>query len=349
MSITKIVITGGPCSGKTTALNWIQNAFSERGYKVLFCPETATALISGGVAPWTCGENVEFQKVQMRLQREKEEIFEQAAKTMKDDKILIVCDRGQMDNRAYCTDEEFDICLDYLKNTEDELKLNYDAVFHLVTAAKGAEDFYITSNNGARIETVEEAIKLDDKVIESWTGHPNLKIIDNSIGFEDKMRHLINEMSNFLKEREAYEIKKKYLIEHPDVESIENFPNFDKIEIAETYLNSHNDDEVWVRKQTYKNNITYFESRKQITNDSDEIVVERRLREKEYTDRLKNADTTKPEIVKNQYRFNLGNQHFEIDIFPLSKKDTILKIELTDPNEEIFIPKEIKVIQELTN
>ena len=36
MDITKIVITGGPCAGKTTAMNWIQHAFTERGYDVLF-------------------------------------------------------------------------------------------------------------------------------------------------------------------------------------------------------------------------------------------------------------------------------------------------------------------------
>ena len=50
-SITKIVITGGPCAGKSTAMSWVQNAFSQMGYRVLFVPETATELISGGVAP----------------------------------------------------------------------------------------------------------------------------------------------------------------------------------------------------------------------------------------------------------------------------------------------------------
>ena len=33
--ITKIVITGGPCAGKTTAMSWIQNSFTRRGYVVL--------------------------------------------------------------------------------------------------------------------------------------------------------------------------------------------------------------------------------------------------------------------------------------------------------------------------
>ena len=50
--ITKIVITGGPCAGKTTAMSWIQNAFTKLGYTVLFIDETATQLISGGAAPW---------------------------------------------------------------------------------------------------------------------------------------------------------------------------------------------------------------------------------------------------------------------------------------------------------
>ena len=37
--ITKIVITGGPCAGKTTAMSWIQNAFTKLGYAVLFVDE----------------------------------------------------------------------------------------------------------------------------------------------------------------------------------------------------------------------------------------------------------------------------------------------------------------------
>ena len=85
--ITKIVITGGPSAGKTTGLSWIQNEFTKLGYTVLFVPETATELISGGVTPWGCGSNLDYQKCQMRLQLEKERLFEQAAKTMKAEKV----------------------------------------------------------------------------------------------------------------------------------------------------------------------------------------------------------------------------------------------------------------------
>ena len=30
MKLTKIVITGGPSAGKTTAMSWVQNYFSKR-------------------------------------------------------------------------------------------------------------------------------------------------------------------------------------------------------------------------------------------------------------------------------------------------------------------------------
>ncbi|MCD7819630.1 MAG: ATP-binding protein [Lachnospiraceae bacterium] len=177
--IIKIVITGGPCAGKTTAMSWIQNAFSEKGYTVLFVPETATELISGGIAPWTCGSNEEYQKCQVRLQIEKENVFLQAAKTMANDKILIVCDRGILDNKAYMTDEEFSSVLQTVGYTEVELRDSYDAVFHLSTAAKGAMEAYTLANNAARTETPEQAIALDDRLISAWTGHPQLLIIDN--------------------------------------------------------------------------------------------------------------------------------------------------------------------------
>ena len=67
-SITKIVITGGPCGGKSTAMSWIESNLSKQGYKVLFIPETASELILGGVAPWTVNTNYDFQKALVSLQ-----------------------------------------------------------------------------------------------------------------------------------------------------------------------------------------------------------------------------------------------------------------------------------------
>lgn len=249
MQITKIVITGGPCAGKSTAMSWIQNAFTEKGYAVLFVPETATELITGGVTPWGCGTNTDFQKCLFQLQLEKERVFEQAAKSMSKEKVLIVCDRGALDNKAYMDAVEFANVLDSVQMSEVELRDNYDAVFHLVTAAKGAEAFYTTANNSARTETVEEASALDDKLIAAWTGHPHLRVIDNATDFEDKMKRLITEISSFLGEPEPFEIERKFLIKYPDIKWLEEMPNCQRVEIIQTYLNSSNGDEVRVRQR----------------------------------------------------------------------------------------------------
>ena len=65
----------------------------------------------------------------------------------------------------------------------------YDAVLHLVSAADGAEQFYTTSNNAQRLEKADEkglqiARMLDKKVIEAWTGHPHLRVINNHEDFD---------------------------------------------------------------------------------------------------------------------------------------------------------------------
>lgn len=349
MSITKIVVTGGPCGGKSTALSWIQNEFTEKGYTVLFVPETATELIKGGVAPRTCGTNADYQKFQLKLQLEKESVFEQAAKTMNKEKILIVCDRGALDNKAYMTQKEFEDALIDINTNEVELRDNYDAVFHLVTAAKGAEEFYTTENNSARTETIEQAAELDDKTISAWTGHPHLRVIDNACSFEDKMKKLITEISSFLGEPEPLEIERKYLIEYPDIEWLENNPTCKRIEIIQTYLNSIDGEEVRVRQRGIDGNYTYFQTTKKMVSDVKRVEIERRLSQSEYLRLLMDADTSKRQIRKNRYCLTYENQYFEIDVYPFWHDRAIMEIELNNENENIVFPEQIKVIKEVTD
>lgn len=349
MQISKIVITGGPCAGKSTAMSWVQNAFTQMGYTVLFIPETATELITGGVAPWTCGSNAEYQKCQLQLQIDKEKIFEQAARTMTTDKVLIVCDRGTLDNKAYMNDVEFAEALRFIGSNEVELRDNYDAIFHLVTAAKGAEEFYTTANNSARTETVEEAAALDDKLISAWTGHPHLRVIDNTSSFEDKMKKLIAEIASFLGEPEPYEIERKYLIEYPDIKWLESNPSCQRIEIIQTYLNSAAGDEVRVRQRGVDGNYIYFQTIKRKVSDVKRVEIEKRLSQAEYLRLLMEADTTKRQIRKTRYCLTYENQYFEIDIYPFWDNKAIVEIELSDENTEIVFPKQIKVIKEVTD
>ena len=349
VKITKIVLTGGPCAGKTTALNWIDNYFSNRGYIVLFVPETATELISNGVAPWTCGSNYDYQKFQIKLQKVKEQIFEDASKTMKNDKILIVCDRGILDNKAYMKDAEFKQILKENKTTEVKERDSYDAIFHLVSAAKGKEEVYTLANNTARTETIEQAKEIDDKIISAWTGHPHLRIIDNSTDFEEKLEKLLKEISSFLGEPEPLEIERKYLIYFPNIKELEKLPNCTKVDITQTYLKSNDGTERRIRARGINGDYVYYLTEKKKITGLKRIEVERRLTQDEYISLLMEADTKLHSIHKTRYCLSEKNQYFEIDVYPEWDNQAIMEIELSDENEEIKIPSFIKVYKEVTD
>lgn len=348
MTITKIVITGGPCAGKTTGMSWIQNAFGSRGWRVLFVPETATELIGGGVAPWTCGSNLDFQKCQVKLQLEKERLFRQAAESMRDEKILIVCDRGVMDNRAYMSETEFQAVLGSLGLDTVALRDDYDGVFHLVTAARGAEEFYTLENNQARTETPEQARELDDKLIAAWTGHPHLRVIGNETDFDAKMKKLIAQIAALLGEPEPFEIERKFLIEYPDLAWLERQPNCHKVDIIQTYLLSADGEEVRIRQRGENGSYTYYLTKKRPVTAVRRVEIERRLTQREYLSLLMEADPSLHPIRKTRYCLTWDDQYFELDVYPFWNDRAILEIELSDEAAEIRFPKELKVLREVT-
>lgn len=265
------------------------------------------------------------------------------------EKILIVCDRAAMDNRAYMNDGEFAAILSELQTTEIQLRDKYDAVFHLVTAAKGAEEFYTLENNGARTEDTRGAVELDDRLIAAWTGHPHLRVIGNSTSFEEKLKSLVAEIMSFLGEPEPLEIERKFLIEYPDVEWLESLPNCRKVDIIQTYLLCKSGDELRVRQRGENGSYIYFRTMKQRVSDSSRIEKEERLTQEEYLNLLMDADPTKHPIRKTRYCLSYDNQYFEIDLYPFWNDRAVMEIELRSEDAEIRFPKEIKLIREVTD
>ena len=347
--ISKIVITGGPCAGKTTAMSWIQNAFMRLGYNVLFVDETATQLISGGAAPWLCESNREFQLELIKLQLAKERAFSEIAQNLKGPKTLIVCDRAAMDNCAYMTDVEFQWVLRQLGQSKIELRDNYDAVFHLVTAARGAEKYYTLSNNQARTESPEAARSLDDKLISAWTGHPHLRVIDNSSGFEEKMLRLIREISAFLGEPTPNEVERKYLIQYPDAASLLKKPNCEMVDIVQTYLKTDDPaEEKRVRQRGRDGHYIYFMTQKVHLSQMRRVEIERRLSQEEYLSALVDADPACRPIHKKRFLLSENGLYYEIDLYPEWKNQAIMEIELHSEEQKIVLPEGIRVIREVT-
>ena len=174
--IWDIVLTGGPCSGKTTALATIEKELTARGYHVIIVPETASELISNGVRPFgnNALDNVSFQTLLMQQQYNKEKIYSTAAAQIPNNQTVIVYDRGILDSKCYMSQDEFDYVLREINNEDiiDEIGVEdaffggflsgYMKGYSLYTCLKKGNDVAnITLKNiGCTFETKKEFILL---------------------------------------------------------------------------------------------------------------------------------------------------------------------------------------------
>ncbi|MDR1594965.1 MAG: AAA family ATPase [Prevotellaceae bacterium] len=345
--VIKIVLTGGPCSGKTTALSKIIEKFSDKGCTVLALPETATLFSQAGVN-FATGNSEDFYQVEKAIfvfQIQMEDRFEEIA--LKSGKpAILICDRGLMDVSAYLSGEAWQALLDELNMSEVQARdKRYDAVLHLVTAAKGAEKFYTTANNPARSENLEQAAALDDKLIRAWTGHPHLRVIDNSSDFETKINRTLAEIAAVLGIPEPVETERKYRIEIAG-----DLPGQVETEIFQTYLLSSGEEEVRLRKRGQNGHYVYFLTVKRALEGNSRIETEKRISPSEYVALLKQADPDRQTIHKRRRCFVWQNQYFEVDTFispdlPFS----LLEIEDVKNHEDINFPPFIKVLEDVTD
>lgn len=176
----RIVLTGGPGGGKTTAADLFRR---ELGEKVVVVPEAATMLFSGGFPRYTEPAAVRHaQRAIFYLQRGIEDT--QGAEYPG---RVLLCDRGTVDGAAYWPTDNGDTNEFFraVQTTiEDELA-RYDAVLFFESAAVGG--LSIEGGNPARIEDVEAAVALDRKLQGLWGGHPRFFFVPHSSSFFKKI------------------------------------------------------------------------------------------------------------------------------------------------------------------
>ena len=147
MSLTQIVITGGPCAGKTTCLSTLEQRLTEKGYKVITVPEASTEMTLYGIHVPEIGI-LAYEELLIEFQLAKEKMAQKAASLYP--KSVVLLDRGIPDCLAYMQPEDYERVLKQNNISITEASHLDDAVVHLVTAAKGAEAFYTCANNPAR-------------------------------------------------------------------------------------------------------------------------------------------------------------------------------------------------------
>lgn len=351
--IHKIVLTGGPAGGKTTLTTKIIKDFSEKGYRVIIVPETATDLISGfGIKPFgNCIEMIPFQEFVFDYQLKKEELAIKAAEMVPEDNVIILYDRGIFDNMAYVGEEEFEKLLKKFNLSYENAFSRYDAVLHMVSSAVGAAQFY-NLDNAARTENVEQAAILDKKTMNCWIGHPHMRIIDNSTNFERKLEKAMSEIYSVLGEPVPMEIERKFLIEMPDINLLIEKYNAVASNIVQTYLISNKDGfERRIRQRGKNGDFSYSYTEKKALSGLERIEIERPLTQNEYLDLMTEAAPGYHQILKTRYCFVYNSQYFELDIYTFNNENAILEIELThkpDDKSKILVPPEIKIIREVT-
>ncbi|MDO4197582.1 MAG: AAA family ATPase [Erysipelotrichaceae bacterium] len=348
-TVKKIVLTGGPCSGKTTFTSRAQEFFQERGYRVIIDNESATDLISGGISPATLSM-YDFQKYVVALQLKKEELCLRAAEEMEGEKVLLIIDRGLPDDMAYVGEEAFKEILSEFDLTIDEMYPRYDMVIHLVTSAKGKEEAYTYANNAARYESVEDARRMDDQALESWKDHPNRVVIGNETDFELKMRNAIQAIVKFLGE-ENTEIYNKYLIEVNDevIKEMSRKQNFVHSHIIQHYLDSKVNTERRIRQRERNGSIMYTYSEARYLSTNERIKVDRVLSERQYFDYMGEVDDKLNVIDKQRYSFIENSHFYKLDVFNFDTSKGILSVQIPLNETDIELPDFVKIIKDVSD
>lgn len=173
----RIVLTGGPGGGKTTAGDLFRR---EIGDRVVVVPEAATLLFSGG---FPRSQNPmarrSAQSAIFHVQRNLEDV--QGARYPQ---RILLCDRGTVDSAAYWPGHPEDFFRSVGTTLEAEFK-RYDAVIFFESAAVGGG--HIEGGNPIRNETLNEAVELDRKLRELWSRHPRFTLVPHNRSFFKKI------------------------------------------------------------------------------------------------------------------------------------------------------------------
>lgn len=208
-NIPKIVLTGGPCAGKSTILNRIQESFPEQVETV---PEAANMLIGGGFPlpseslPYSERWQMTLQDPLFTLQQSLEANHNELA--LHTNKQLLVCDRGLLDQAAYFKGGVGEFLERYKVGDIGEILDRYSMVIHLASVALLGESAYRQASSAQeRVEdNVEQVREVEQKTLEAWSQHPNHRVIEPHGDFQQKtamVMELLRDQLNAINDGES--------------------------------------------------------------------------------------------------------------------------------------------------
>ncbi|XP_052861774.1 TRPL translocation defect protein 14 isoform X4 [Anopheles cruzii] len=320
--VYRLVLTGGPCGGKTTGQSRLCTFFENLGWKVFRVPETATILLSGGIkfADLVADEVFKFQENLLRTMIQIENTYFELGRTSTKN-CLIICDRGFMDASAYISKEKWDRMMRSNHWNPVELRDNrYNQIIHMVSAANGAEEFYATEEHSCRSEGVTLARELDYKSASAWIGHPYFDVIDNSTDFENKVNRMIEcvcqKLGIDIGDRLSITSRKvKFLVSGP-MPPDSSFPAYQDFEVVHNYLQCAGPRvQARLRKRGQNDRWSYIHTIRRPQQHGQSIEVRTQLSHRDYLNMLTQKDDAHLPIFKKRRCFLVNNQYFQMDIY----------------------------------
>ena len=195
MKPTRIVLTGGPCAGKSKALIMLATWLPQIRRLPVLLPESASIVFGAMGRPDYSNKPrlMACQKAIARFQMQMEDLF---LDTICPPNAVLIADRGVLDAKAFLFPEDWQHLLEAVNLTEPVALQRYDAVIHMVTTANGAPEHY--KLEGFRNETPEEAITQDKQLQQVYGQHQCHQIIDNSSDFAGKLERMKTAISAVL-------------------------------------------------------------------------------------------------------------------------------------------------------
>jgi len=342
-TIKKVVLTGGPCAGKSTSLSYLFQRLDSLGFRPYLIPEAATLLISSGLRPEVAG-GMRFQNELLRLQLSLEDQFSRIAdrELSGGERIpLLICDRGALDGKAFCTPGQWAANLSELQIDEALLLPRYDAVIHMTTAAIGAREFYTTENNPARRESADEAAAADRRLRRVWSNHSNHHVVENTHTFDTKIHHVADILCSILNVSPIPRRKSLFIVPHPRrvIAQIKGsgLKLLSETIIKERFLTPVGSFKRRLRLCSAQGTDSYFLTSVRLV-DSEQHRETSVISHKAYASLSRECDPVRVQITKKRLTFFYQNSTFEIDQYLSPSLDYLVVAYSGDTPQTLPLP-----------
>jgi CYTH domain-containing protein/predicted ATPase len=332
--IRELVLSGGPCAGKSSCLPALTEFLRDRGWQTIIAPEIASMVMDGGFS-LSGHKGVHYSAVAVALiefQSNRRESYRALAHASGQDTIILY-DRGECDAAAYIGEELFS---KIAARSLSQYAQSYDGILLLHSLAFDQPEQYaaLMHSNPHRSENAEKAALLDKQTFQAWLGG-HCASVANSSDWEAKQRQVCSEAARLLGIPERLEIERKWVLEAapklPDTARL-------SVEIEQKYLEGEWEERI--RKRSDKWGTVYVRTQKTEVSPGVREEEEWMATEAEWN-RAQMLPGTQA-ILKTRTILADEGRIWEVDEFHSPPGLWIVEVELASLEEELTLPSWLK-------